>query len=986
MQPAVVLAVAAWNRWLLAFSVAAGAVLLGGMLARSAAQRVPKMRAPADSDDSERRAAGIRRRGGGLLALGPLIGLALAPTTGRITVVLALGGAGIAVFGMIIERSSHADSLALIGVAVAAAVAVAAGAELGPTGVHALDVACAFALIVGVTKAVDGLGHVDGLAAEMGAAAMLPLFAIAGFASQDGLAGVFTGTAAACIAFLAFNLRPASLFAGRGGRLLIGFVVALGALAVHPVPGAGRELATPVIVLAVFWFDALVVVFGRLRRRHSLLEHRSDHLVHRLAALGWGPRAATTGLLTAQVVLGGTALFTARAVMPVWLGLAIAAVVVLALAVEVARARLEREQATGLPWFVKLAMVLLPVAVVAAMTPLAFVAKDTVDLMQQGRRAATSALSAARDGDTTTARRDFEEAARNFAQARDKLESPSLAGGSAVPFVASNVRAAQALSEIGTDLARAGESITTAVHPDALQVVDGTLPLDEVRKVTPELERGSAALTNALTKLDGVEGDPYLLSQVDDALSKVRTQLSRAEAETRRAASAAKLAPALFGGDGPRRYLLVVQNNSESRATGGFIGNYTVMTAVNGKIEVGNMVRSGIWNAAVRADPNAKLIAPLDYLRRYTQFSPKTTVQNINMSPDFPSVGEALMSLTTAAGVGPVDGVMSVDPAGLAALLELSGPVTVDTWPTPIDAGNVVSVTLRDAYAVFGEDSAPRVDFLGDVAKAAVDQATSGSLGKPAELAKVLGKAAHEGHLTLAFSRPGEQRLAEDLGIAQEMRPVHSDAIAVTSSNSAGNKIDYYMKRDVRYRVNLVPEVDGTEARATADFSAQFDNTAPAEGLPPYVIGPYDARFVAGESRSFVSMYSPLRFAGASVDGTATAVAPGRERDRNVYSLFLSQLSMTKKTVAVHLDGVVKLHHGWYDLEVRHQPTLIADTVHVSVKVPEGWKIDRAPSMKIRSSHRATTTALLAKTTTYRVHVVRDPDTLDLWSRLEAGA
>ncbi len=127
----------------------------------------------------------------------------------------------------------HADGLAVAGVVVAAAVAVAAGAEFGPTGVHALDVACAFVLVVGVTKAVDGIGNIDGLAAETGAAATLALFAIAGFARQDGLATVLTGTAAACIAFLAFNMRPASLFLGRGGRLLIGFVVGLGALAVH---------------------------------------------------------------------------------------------------------------------------------------------------------------------------------------------------------------------------------------------------------------------------------------------------------------------------------------------------------------------------------------------------------------------------------------------------------------------------------------------------------------------------------------------------------------------------------------------------------------------------------------------------------------------------------------------------------------------------------------------------------------------------------
>ena len=481
--------------------------------------------------------------------------------------------------------------------------------------------------------------------------------------------------------------------------------------------------------------------------------------------------------------------------------------------------------------------------------------------------------------------------------------------------------------------------------------------------------------------------DPYLLPQVDEAIAKVHTQLARAEGEARRASAAAKLAPALFGGDGSRRYLLVVQNNAESRATGGFIGNYALMTAENGKIHVGDMIRTNYWNRAVRADPTAELSAPPDYLRRYTQFSPTTTLQNINMSPDFPSVSEAIMSLSTAAGVGPVDGVMSVDPAGLAALLELSGPVTVDSWPTPIDAGNVVNVTLRDAYSAFNDNLTDRTDFLGNVAKAAVDQATSGSLGKPAQIAKVLGKAAHDGHLTLAFARPEEQKLAEDLGIAQKMRPVRSDAIAVTSSNAGGNKIDYYLQRTVDYRVELTPDASLTEARASAELSVKLDNTAPSEGLPQYVIGPFDGRFVAGENRSFVSLYSPLSAAVAKVDAAPTSIAPGRERDRNVYSLFVNLLSKTEKSLDLQLDGVVKLHRGWYGLEVRHQPTLNPDTVHVSVAVPQGWTIDRAPGMKIPVKRRATVTvAGLDKTTTFRVHLAPDPGTWNLWDRLVAGA
>ena len=84
-----------------------------------------------------------------------------------------------------------------------------------------------------------------------------------------------------------------------------------------------------------------------------------------------------------------------------------------------------------------------------------------------------------------------------------------------------------------------------------------------------------------------------------------------------------------------------------------------------------------------------------------------------------------------------------------------------------------MQVTLSDAYAAFAE-TPERADFLGDVAQVAVEAATSGNLGRPAQIAKVMGAAAHEGHLILAFARPEEQELAVELGVSGRMEPVRS--------------------------------------------------------------------------------------------------------------------------------------------------------------------------------------------------------------------
>ncbi len=265
----------------------------------------------------------LRRRAGALLAVGPLVGLVFAPSFGALSVTIAFGAVVLAGVGLVADQSTTGNRLTLIATLVAAGVAVAAGARFGPTGVDALD--------VHPRLRADRRGHpepptasatLDGLAPGIGIAASAGLFALAAFAHQDGLATVLIGFAAACVAFLAFNVRPASLFVGRAGRLVVGWTLAVGALAVQPVAGPWRSILTPTIVLGFLLLDVAFVTLSRLRHRRRLLEHRADHLVHRLGRLGWSTGEVAALVVVGQVLLAAIAVFTGRAVVPEWLGVA----------------------------------------------------------------------------------------------------------------------------------------------------------------------------------------------------------------------------------------------------------------------------------------------------------------------------------------------------------------------------------------------------------------------------------------------------------------------------------------------------------------------------------------------------------------------------------------------------------------------------------------------------------------------------------------
>jgi UDP-N-acetylmuramyl pentapeptide phosphotransferase/UDP-N-acetylglucosamine-1-phosphate transferase len=975
--------VAASNRWLLGFSAATLLVLVGAAVARRGAQ-ASKTRTSNRGSASR----GWRRRSGALVAIGAAVGLVVAPGLEAVMLVAAVGAVALAVFGLVTERRESPQGATLVSVSIAAAAAVVAGARFGPTGVVAIDVFAAWAFIVLVTEAANGLGNTDGLACGMGLAAAFGLFSWAAFGGEDTVASVAAGLGGACFAFLAFNSRPATLFIGKGGRLAIGYTLAVGALAARPAAdpsGPAGRLVVPVILLGVFLLDAVVVVVSRLRRRRSLTRARSDHLVHRLMASGWSRAEASAVLVVAQVVLSVVAVLVARSVLPVWLGTAVAGVLLGVLTVAGSRERVDRRDPVRLAGSVRLALLFICLAIAAVVLPVAFVAPDAADLMEQGREAASRGLSAARDGDAILASGSFRRAALTFERAGDKLDSPWTSGGLAVPGLASNMRAARELAHIGTALARAGEEVTTAVKPEALEIIGGRVPLDEVRRITPKFEAGSHALSQALAKVRALD-DPYLISPVRDAIDKLTSQLAHADGEARRGVAAAKLGPAILGGEGTRQYLLVVQNNAESRATGGFVGSFGLMTAQDGKVSIGELQRTAVWNEALARAGQPGGNAPPDYRARYEQFGPSRTLQNVNLSPDFPSVAQMLMSLTTDVGLGPVDGVMAVDPFGLAALLELTGPVDVAGWPTPIDASNAVDVTLSEAYAFF-ERTPERAEFLGDVAQVVVDEATTGGLGRPAQVARVLGGAAHEGHLILSFARPAEQQLAVELGVAGRVAPVRSDAVAVTTSNSGANKIDFYLQRNVNYRVRLDPVAGGRRAYASGRLTVELNNQAPDQGLPRIVIGPYlPELYQAGENRAYLSMYSPLALQAGMLDGGSLSVTTGRERGRNVYSFVANVPARSTKILSADFAGAVRLERGgWYDLDVGHQPTVNPDRLRVSVEVPEGWRIAEAPGLHRESARRVTSTRTQLEQRRVRVRVVPASSAWDLWDRLQDG-
>ncbi len=169
-----------------------------------------------------------------------------------------------------------------------------------------LDYALSFVWFVGIIAAFSILDHMDGLCA--GVAAIVAAFACS-FATVGGQLLVGTLAAAilgASLGFLRWNAKPARIFLGDGGAMLLGLVAGtLGIKLRFPALAPTVSWMIPVLILAVPIFDTTLVTISRARR--GLVPFSSpgkDHTAHRLVALGLSHKQAVH-LMYAAGIVGG---------------------------------------------------------------------------------------------------------------------------------------------------------------------------------------------------------------------------------------------------------------------------------------------------------------------------------------------------------------------------------------------------------------------------------------------------------------------------------------------------------------------------------------------------------------------------------------------------------------------------------------------------------------------------------------------------------
>lgn len=492
---------------------------------------------------------------------------------------------------------------------------------------------------------------------------------------------------------------------------------------------------------------------------------------------------------------------------------------------------------------------------------------------------------------------------------------------------------------------------TTPVTGQALAAAAATgdegdgAPLAPIVAGARELARlDLTQLTDARDALARRHG--WLPAPLADARGEALAVADEALSALDEATASARVLPGLLGADEPRRYLIAMQNNAELRGTGGLVGFAAVLEVDGRDLELSAVVENGDIRALIpAADP--------EFERRYGHLRAWQDVRTVNVDPDLPTVAPRLLDLFEAAMGQTADGVVLIDPIGLATILDGGDPLDLpdgfDTegGPTaPLPTAELPQATLVDAYVRFGGATPERKRFHTVVAEAAF--ARLADLEPDPTLLRRLAVAAAGRHLQVHVTDPAAAGWLDGLGVSGRLtaRPQH-DLLAVTANNAAGNKQDVH----IRYATDVRVELDHTDGAWTrrATVGVTVDNPLTPTSLPPYIVGSGDE---PGDpdppavNRTWFTVWADAgtrAVAGRGHGGVPLAVSTGTIDGRRAVDRMLETPPRSTRAFEVVLDGdaAVSEHAGGatYRLTLWRQARGLADDLRLVVTPPAGWRI-----------------------------------------------
>lgn len=387
-----------------------------------------------------------------------------------------------------------------------------------------------------------------------------------------------------------------------------------------------------------------------------------------------------------------------------------------------------------------------------------------------------------------------------------------------IPWASTQYNAAQHVLNAGISIGEAVRSVadfaSSTIEPLS---GGGQLSLDSLtstdkRIILEKFANSEQILINANDKIDSatdeIEKIPErgLIGPLKNAIDPINKKLPLIKALVGQFVTFARIIPKIAGYPEPKTYLFLLENNTEIRPTGGFIGTYGILKVKDGEISA--FTTDNVYNLDVPAEEYLS-IAPPEPLVKYLK-ADRWFFRDSNWSPDFPEAAEkALWFYEQERGpISNFDGVIAVTPTFIESLIELTGDLTVQG--ITFNKENFVDTLqyqVERGYYRQGISDSERKEVIGQLSSMLLDRLLSLPQSKWDDFWNTFTNDIERKQILIYLRDANAQSTVSQENWGGEVAESPGDYVMIIDANMAALKSDPGVMRSIDYRVE---QVDGS--------------------------------------------------------------------------------------------------------------------------------------------------------------------------------
>lgn len=261
----------------------------------------------------------------------------------------------------------------------------------------------------------------------------------------------------------------------------------------------------------------------------------------------------------------------------------------------------------------------------------------------------------------------------------------------------------------------------------------------------------------------------------------------------------AEVLPSFLGYPYEKTYLILLQDTSEVRATGGFISHYGILKLRNGDIT--GLETDNVFNLDDRAQDQLFVAPPAPFARHFPRSLKKWFLRDSNWEPDFSqSARQAELFYRLEGGQERLDGVLAATPELVKTLLRFTGPIRVEGRDyTAENVMQQLEFEVREGHYRRGIEEGKRKEIFGTLVNRIGEELSSLPLTQWLNLYTAIETRLREKHILLYAHDPKIQEFARDRHWTGEIRDWSGDYLMVVDTTFATLKTENVMDKRIRY-------------------------------------------------------------------------------------------------------------------------------------------------------------------------------------------